>query len=144
MFCNVTEQPPCASYRVSTLWTCSVYPQHNDSKVDCLYPCSGQGQNQLLCGENNLLIAVLETCIIELITSHLDSLLFISPRFAVLKVHKSETMGGKKISSFFVFLPVFHALNTENTLALCHLHKSWQQSASCKRSWPSHKCSAAV
>lgn len=63
--------------------------------MDYLCPRSGQGQNQLLCGENNLLIGVLETCIIELITSHLDSLLFILPRFAVLKVHKSETMGGK-------------------------------------------------
>lgn len=118
MFCNVTEQPPCASYRVSTLWTCSVYPQYNDSKVDYLCPRSGQGQNQLLCGENNLLIAVLETCIIELITSHLDSLLFILPRFAVLKVHKSETMGGKKSALSLCFYLSFMPW-IQKTLWLC-------------------------
>lgn len=52
--------------------------------VECLCPPAGQGQNLLLRGEENLLIALLKTCTIELITSHLESLTFYSSRLTLL------------------------------------------------------------
>lgn len=58
-------------------------------------------------------------------SSQLTLFPFISPCFVGIKVYNNATRGsGWKISSFSVSLPPLdlHILNTENTLALCHLH----------------------